>query len=241
MSYIVMSWNILAQEYVRREEYPQDEKTSPEWEDRLHIIHNIIVGIKPDILLLQEVTLDTFEEDFLPLFSYYDYVIHRKDKKRKNFIGNAILWRKDIIQLVKQESKTRSIHAKLNIDGKLLCISNVHFSAGVTRKEAERIKEVISCLGVWQGEDNVLVGGDYNDDFRNEEGITPLFDEFTGYKSKEYTCTSRGVPFNFDHILIRGKIASRRIAPLIDIIKTPVPNCIIPSDHIPIMSQITFN
>lgn len=227
-----MTWNLLADEFYR-------QKGKVQWADRLMIIiHSIIYKVKPDILLLQEVTLDTFETDFTVLSEFYLSHIHKRHKKRSSPIGNAILYTKDFT-LISSKTNTRSLHVKLKIADTTICISNVHLSAGVTTKQHERIKEITSCLAAWDTEDTVIIGGDFNDDFRDPQGIASLLSKFTPPISR-VTCTARNSSYNFDHILIKGKLVAEQLPMLIDIVKNPIPNAIIPSDHLPVINKISL-
>lgn len=245
MSFSVMTWNILSELYIRPEEYKhleEEKKVLLDWPNRLSNIIDIITKIKPDIVLLQEVTLSGFEEDFAILFEHYNYVIHKQNKNRTSPIGNAIIFNKHF-KLIEEKHKTKSIHVKLEItDNKIVCISNVHFISGLRRREIQRMAETSSCLTVWSNEANVIIAGDYNDNFTNEEGIKALFITngfINSGRLDKLTCVSRGIAINCDHILTKG-VDSREKELLFDISKHPIPNELIGSDHLPVMSIISF-
>src|SRR5579871_1447308 len=116
----VVSWNILAQQYLKIDEFKHLDEFHKgllsQWEVRRGFIISTLTKMKADIILLQEVTLASFEEDFKNMFNTYNYVIHINNKHRRNPIGNAILFRKDKFTLVESHSRTKAIHAKLAFD-----------------------------------------------------------------------------------------------------------------------------
>ncbi|GAG97288.1 unnamed protein product, partial [marine sediment metagenome] len=67
------TWNILAQRYWN--------DSVMKWSDRLSLILKKIISSDSDIICLQEIELDTSDEDFSPLFDIYDFVVHRRSKK----------------------------------------------------------------------------------------------------------------------------------------------------------------
>lgn len=183
-----LTWNILAQKYVNYNfphllSIPDEEKIKfLSWEQRISTIKNRILNFNADVILLQEVTLSEFENDFNFLFDNYDYVIHVQSKSKKgrnNFMGNVILWMKTKLSLVESFSRTKAIHAKLNWCDSNLCVSNVHFTGGLYTNGSIRAKEMRSCLSVWKNEANdyiIVIGGDFNDNFQDEteEGLKHL-------------------------------------------------------------------
>jgi len=93
-----ISYNILAQRYVR--DFPAVTNLEIlSWDYRLSLILKAIAVENADLILLQEVELETFEVDFASLFASYSFCRHVVDKNRKNPIGNVILWRNHLVPL----------------------------------------------------------------------------------------------------------------------------------------------
>jgi mRNA deadenylase 3'-5' endonuclease subunit Ccr4 len=117
MDFRVVTWNILAKQYFKTEDYKHLEEKDililADWDKRKDIILKFLKKLNVDIILLQEVTLDTFDVDFTDLFTEYAYIRHENNKHRRNPIGNVILFRKSIFTLIESHSRTKAIHAKL--------------------------------------------------------------------------------------------------------------------------------
>jgi endonuclease/exonuclease/phosphatase family metal-dependent hydrolase len=197
--------------------------------------------------------LATFEEDFVSFFPIYDYVVHMNNKHRRNPIGNAILYRKDMFTLVESHSRTKAIHAKLAVNqpaspvelaSKTICISNVHLTSRLRSGEPARMKEIVSATTLWsQEEKNVILAGDFNDNFSNPDGIVETIMN-AGYKIPTYTetdmsCCSVTMTFRPDHILSKGNLVLlEELIPTRSITDCPIPTLVYPSDHIPIVQNI---
>jgi len=220
---IVMSWNLCYQPYF---------EGTINWGTRLDIILHKIKEINPDILLLQEVDLKNVP-DFQPLTNY-QCVSHVVCKKRTNPMGNAILFRKEFV-LLNLTLKTRAVHVKLQIKDQVLHVCNVHLSAGLYRNEWTRLQEIQSCLKVIGSEHNVIVGGDFNDDFHNPLGLHFLLCQFQSLKEKQPTCLTGERYMRFDHLLHHFDYQELPLP-----IDMTIPNLIIPSDHLPLIHVIRF-
>jgi mRNA deadenylase 3'-5' endonuclease subunit Ccr4 len=253
MSFRVLSWNILAQQYLKVEEYKHLEEKEKDflliWPNRLKVILDILHKTKADIIFLQEVTLATFVEDFTPLFTNFNYIVHINNKHRRNTMGNAILFRKDMFTLIESHSRTKALHAKLSFSqskdniNAVICLSNVHLTARIRAGESARMKEIVSATSIWLEEDNVIIGGDFNEEFQNPLGIaTTLLQhgyKIPSYTEKDMSCCTATTVFRPDHILSKGNIIKvvelPMILPLLDF---PIPTLDIPSDHLPIIQDL---
>ena len=153
----VISYNILAQRYVR--DYPA--VTNPEillWDYRLALILKSIVAENPDIILLQEVELETFEKDFASSLAEYSVCRHIVNKNRKNPIGNVILWRN---HLVPQSQMTTS--CSVIVEFETFWVVNVHLKAQILRGEAQRQTQIRSVLKKLDHQKAGFIAGDFND------------------------------------------------------------------------------
>lgn len=247
-----MTWNVMSPLYIRTDEYVhlnEDEKKNLEWNIRLVRIIELIEDENPDVLLLQEITIETFHDDFEILFENYVHVVHQQTKRRDSPIGNVVFirrkWNATILDF---KFKTHALHVKLeHNEFGILFIANVHFSAGLKRKETDRLKEALSCLSVWSREELKngvsIVAGDFNDDFNNAVGIKSVFLKagFDNFCNKDkMTCIVKNLPFNFDHFLVKG-LSCVETTPTIDILRFPTPNVVFPSDHVPLVVMLQKN
>jgi len=204
------TWNILAQRFS-----PDDDFM--EWPERLELILKSIIQTDSDIICLQEVELETANEDFSRLFDKYDFSVHKKSKKRTSFIGNMTLWKKSMFALEVDKFNSTGVHVLLvHIESlKKLLLSNIHLKAGVSTQEGERINQINSTFKILsklreENKPNVIpsiVLGDFNDDLKEHRKLRPLIEE-NGYicKSPPYpTCyVAHGWKdkyWRFDHVI----------------------------------------
>ena len=164
-----MSWNILLQRWYERDK--KDQKDFMPWSTRLELILDKIKSFDCDIICLQEVELTTAKSDFEPLFDTYDYIVHQIHKKRTSFMGNMILYRKSMFDLVDVDLRAYAIHVTVlhKETMEIIWLSNVHLRAGYNNGEEQRILQFNSCLKVWKkNKYRGCICGDFNDDFNND-------------------------------------------------------------------------
>ncbi len=244
---MLVSWNILAQSTV-----PGELQEALAWEKRLPAILEYLLLLDADFICLQEVELNTFEDDFKDLITVYKFARHavcmKGKHKRTNTFGNVTMWKKGTADIITHTS--RNLHVDLHIaDGQDICIYNVHFPAKPGFEGyIEKRRHLMSCVGKWDTA-NVIVAGDFNDGlcFKTEDGkLTGLHTDFTclGFiiaedEMKKQTCKSfRGNIYNVDHVLSRAGITTSYIPQLLDVNLLPCPK--LPSDHLPILYKIVF-
>jgi hypothetical protein len=127
-----------------------------------------------------------------------------------------------------------------------MCISNLHLTARLIAGETSRMKEITNALSIWSSQKNAILAGDFNDDFRNVQGI--IVDIIKSgytipvYRDTDMSCCTSNMIFRPDHMLVKGgfkSIAEMIFAP--NIVYSFIPNLICPSDHTPIMQIIRIN
>ncbi len=236
---------------------------------RVQTIIQILKDINADIMLLQEIDLATFELDFAPLLKEYQYERHKINKKRTNLFGNVTLWKIGKLINSTLSSRCLHITLQLE-NGFEFIVTNVHFPAknGLDGYK-EKYTHLLSCVKIWKDFPNVIFGGDFNDSlcFKNEIGniiglgldIPNLGFSISTQELEKKTCKNmiNGNIYNLDHILIRGnlkinyldsKIVLNQILPGMERSSVEldgnevlrVPNSINPSDHIPVVYQVTI-
>jgi len=79
-----MNWNVLADLYATEAQYPYCEKWAISWHFRKHLIVKEIKSINADIITLQEVQKDHYDEWFEPHLAEHGYEGVYQSKKFKN-------------------------------------------------------------------------------------------------------------------------------------------------------------
>lgn len=245
MELIVCSWNLLAHSTVN------ESKVDLAWSVRLPQILKLLQNSNAGLLLLQEVELSTFEQDFAPLLNDYKYERHKIVMKgkhsRTNSFGNVTMWKVGTLQ--RSSLTSRCVHVALMFEsGTLVMISNVHFPAkNGLEGYLEKRTHLNSCVKTWGNQENIIFAGDLNDglDFRNAQGgglgedVKALGFVLTVQELGKRTCKSSrtGLCYNVDHVLCRGQeLKLTFIDHALDV--STIPNAIIPSDHLPIFYKL---
>lgn len=227
ISYLCMSWNIMHEKF---------NITTLNWSKRLSKIIDIIKN--NDLIFLQEVDLATYKKDFEILFSNYNYLSHEITKKRTNFMGNLILYRKELIKQFEYQTSCSLILILENI-----LFVNIHLKAGLvsgieTRKnQMESIFNYIQKIKPQNKFNSIIICGDFNTENTDNEFLQYFENNFQlMYKgTKTKTCLSNNHLFNFDHVLFQDcqiKYQKKKF----DIGEE---DC--PSDHSPIIFKVTIS
>ena len=203
-----LTWNIELQKFY--EKY-KESKDIIKWPKRLSVILEFLKNSKADIICLQEVDLEKAKDDFDELFSIYDYTVHEISKKRTNFYGNMILWKKSVFELVSHNFRSYSIdvvllHKKSN---KKLWITNVHLRAGLMSGEKTRVNQLESRLKDKKNKYNNIsacICGDFNDNFEEDALFKKVTDYDFKYIKGPMSCLVRGRYFSFDHAITSSDI-----------------------------------
>ena len=238
----ILSWNILAQEFVTRDKdkyYVDIPDFALNRDFRFQLIHNQIEKINADICCFQEVELKYVETDFSKWFTKYDYRYHQINKKRTNTIGNFVMWKRNYLHLV--EPETLSSCAVIT---NLVCVNldfnfvlcNVHLKAGLRSGEPTRINQIKSCVEKIRAV-TVCICGDFNDMLVTDSVLRKKIEsenfvvsgpQQTFYSYKE------NVFYSFDQICTRNlNVKANRIMDL-----RPIPSEIHPLDHFPLIFSI---
>lgn len=233
----VISYNILAQRYIK--EFPSVSDNSVlKWEYRLDLILNKLSVQNADIILLQEVELESFDKDFIKLFADYSFFRHVVDKKRNNPIGNVTLWKNNMIA-----EKKISTSCSLIVEFDKFFVVNIHLKAKILKGESQRQTQIRSVLKKLNNQKPGFVAGDFNDYLNTEclydvktEGL--VMAEISKYKLDVYSNPNSTYVYNkkfssdnywtFDHVI--SNIAIELRTEKKDNI--PFPNESEPSDHL---------
>lgn len=219
-----VSWNLLAQRY-----------TSMAWEARRQLIEAKIDELLPDIILFQEVTLETHQDDLSFLAKHYDFVIHQRCKKRTNFMGNMILWRRDAFTMLSTSQYYAEISCCLQsmVTRRQINVTNLHLKGGLHSGLKERKSQLSQLLArLDYTREHHIIGGDFNDDLLPNGILTLMLYKFEGVNEKCQSCWVNGRMWSFDYILTHGL---QRLSFTCQEIDNQIPNQEHPSDHLPVV------
>lgn len=255
----VVSYNILAQSYIKPQWYTRSQPETLTWEHRTNLLNKKLANLKADIMCLQEVEADIFEslEESLKKKSfsgiYYKKVNNKPD-------GCATFFRNDKLSLKNHHVLYYSDLAKGNInsghlalildfeiDGGVLSIANTHLKWD-NKPKAQHLgyKQMSELLNTSIKKDNDadawVICGDFNAQPHSfvikELRKHDLKDAYAN--QEQATCNPNGKAKRIDYIFHTSNLASRAVQlPIIDD-TTPLPSEVEPSDHLAIMASLIF-
>jgi mRNA deadenylase 3'-5' endonuclease subunit Ccr4 len=255
----LVSYNVLADSYIRPEWYPH---TPREWltpEVRHPALVEEIVSLDADIVALQEVerTVFTLLEERLTTLAYVGrYEPKGRDKPDgcalfvREAAGRVLTWQRvDFADAVGDKPVSGHVVQIATIDcgGHALGVANTHlkWAPRDTPRDmhlgARQLDELVAVCATHSC-DGWIVCGDLN--------CTPDSDVLACLPQAGFcdahagidtpTCNANREPRKLDHIFIAGALrASPSPIDAIDI-DTPLPSASYPSDHLPVMVQLNW-
>ncbi|CEM21147.1 unnamed protein product [Vitrella brassicaformis CCMP3155] len=181
----VLSQNLLADSYTRRNFnkngiYRWVPREYLAWDYRWRRLRELAVSSGADVLCLQEVDLDKYDDEIAPFFEDNGYVgiLQGNGKNRKRFpTANAVFYKPDRVEVLDVTSRSRAMLLALRLktagDGPLVLLANVHLE-GDPAKSKERfqqcrslIKQMHPLVGKLQptlseSEASIIITGDFN-------------------------------------------------------------------------------
>jgi len=241
----VISYNTLAQRYVDpyieiRYKYVTNT-TCLTWAYRKSLLMEQIDKINADIVCLQEVELETFEDDFLEFIDMmnYNYNRHTISKARSSPIGNITMWKKDKYVCGNFIQKSCALISTItdNETNECIIIANVHLRAGLYTHETDRKSQLLSILKLKPD----IICGDFNDDLKEVGLLYPIIikNDYS-ITSNQLTCSVYNEHnktinwFSFDNVIVKNQINKIIKVNKCNKIKQ-IPNKKHPSDHLPLI------
>ena len=169
----ILSWNILAQEFIEPKYYPMiKSKLLKKRADRILQIIRKIILYNPDVMLLQEVMKEEYKiikKVFSPKYfiseNYPIYWASEKDTNKLSESGNITLVKKKLSSQVKFTIHSKKLpfvmteflyrHSKINI-------INIHLDDQSNKNRLLQLKEILSKMS---NEIYVIIGGDFNEEY----------------------------------------------------------------------------
>ncbi len=177
----MLSWNILAQHLFDStgKWYTHVSPNDPivhNWDKRWIAIQNEIQSSKADIICLQEVEFDAFDDDILPALQSLGYdgmMQNAKSRKRGHGYGVATFWKSDRFQLRDVSHHSRTMLTTLedtdtydhdNCNNEVTAVLNCHLE-GAPKKSVVRVRQLQNSLKELKQRyvhHHVIICGDFN-------------------------------------------------------------------------------
>lgn len=199
----ILSWNILAEEYIKKIYYKEIPKNILfNRNNRIKSIISVIKKFNCDIITLQEVMLKEFNE-LKKIFSIEYNIIKGKNinwNGCKGYSGNVTFIKKgtEIMEVIDHDYGVTTIISK---NGKKIIVINIHLD---DKNQLKRTEEINSLKYLFS--DIVIIAGDFNEHFNRKE-LSKLYKSFKSFKSFEITNNSNTYylePMCIDNIIIKG-------------------------------------
>lgn len=199
----ILSWNILACEWIERKEYKGiDKKILFNREKRFIKVCEILKNLNAEIILLQEVMSEEYE---ILCCVFKDYIVSGLlqidwGEKMKRNSGNVTLLKRDKFKNgVLNEYMDYSVITKSIYKGKKLSIYNIHLSDTSLK---ERYKEINRIRSLSLKDELSIIGGDFNHEYRMNSTLYKI----EGYKVHNKKCYTYYLnrKMNIDNILSKG-------------------------------------
>lgn len=181
----IFSWNILAQHLFDSTEQwyqhvsPQDPVHK--WEQRWDAISKEIQNVQSDIICLQEVEFEAFEQDILPFMKgigYNGIMQNSKSRRKDHGYGVATFWKCNKFQLCHQSHHSRTMVTTLEDtsnyeendsdtdegEKEIIAIINCHLE-GKPNKSVTRVRQLQNSLHTLQtkfSHHHLIICGDFN-------------------------------------------------------------------------------
>lgn len=260
-SFVVATYNVLANAYIQRARYPRSPAMvlSPAW--RTPALVQAIARLEADILCLQEVEAETLAAVNARLRSCA-YVGRYARKRGVGPEGCAIFYREDLVSL---EDETVVVFAAdggvvdagniaqiviYRIFGHRLGIINTHLTwdpPGTARENQQGFRQITQLLRAYQEiattADGWIIAGDLN--------VTPGSDivaliEGTGFcfahseHAAMNTCSFNGEAKMIDYLFHSPQLAAQPADSVPIDARTVLPSAEQPSDHIPVVARFRW-
>lgn len=243
----LLSYNVLADAYIRREWCPHTPDEVLEPGARTAGLIERIAGFDADVIALQEVERPVFEALETALAGYRGRWLQKGDRRPD---GCATFTRAPLDRILELRYSDGTGHvaliAKVELDGRLLAIANTHarwsppetppaehhgvrqLGELVARREA--LPWVI-CGDLNAGPDSAAIAAVLNAGFRDAYADQP----------GAFTCNSNRAVKRIDFILATAELATVAIPPPVITAETPLPSSAEPSDHLPIAVDLAWS
>uniref|UniRef100_A0A6C0AF56 Endonuclease/exonuclease/phosphatase domain-containing protein n=1 Tax=viral metagenome TaxID=1070528 RepID=A0A6C0AF56_9ZZZZ len=198
-----------------------------------------------DLIFLQEIELfdiDKYKIDF-PDHDIFSHII---EKKRTNIIGNLILWKKNLFELIYTDKNSTGIFIVLKYNDNFIIFGNVHYHTGTCEKsylnrynQMKGSLKLLKKLSEKYKTNKILLVGDFNDELL-EGTITNTIIKETNFNISKIKETCHIYKNKIHKYMSLDKIISSEIKIKIQKIpeNRPIPDILESSDHFSICFEI---
>lgn len=173
----VLSWNILANEYIQKKYYPTVKEELFNREERFNLIIDNLEEINADIVLLQEVMKEEHNKIKNILKNKYyisplipiQWIGYAEGES-----GNITLIKKNKFNKIKYKTIDSFNYIKCVRKNMNIYIINVHLDDA---SQERREKQILKILNNIKNKDKVVIGGDCNEQYKKSSGIYKILED----------------------------------------------------------------
>ena len=173
----VLSWNILANEYIQKKYYPTVEDDLLIRKERFKLIVTKISKNNADILLLQEVMQAEYKnlKNLLKEKYYISPLIPIQWKGYKpGESGNVTLIKLSKFNKINFKTIDSFNYIKCQHRDKKIYIINIHLD---DVSQERRITQINNILDNFKNKDKIIIGGDCNEEYKKSSGIYKILED----------------------------------------------------------------
>lgn len=167
----ILSWNILANEWIDKKDYPMLREKLLERGDRFKKIIKHIIDICPDVMLLQEVMKSEYKY-FVEIFRNKYFVTPITTINwtgyPKGESGNVTMIRSDKIHDIKFYNIDSMNFVKCRKESDKILLINIHLD---DQSKDKRILQIKKILKITKSHKNVIIGGDFNEPYNKTKKL----------------------------------------------------------------------
>jgi endonuclease/exonuclease/phosphatase family metal-dependent hydrolase len=243
----LVSWNLLAPVFSHPKKYAWCAEEHLNWSYRQKLIVSELQQIDADIVCLQEIQSDHWDDFFEHFEDTYEGILQNVTKNHP--VTNAILVRKDKFHVLRRESRSRALILVLSScdnGNNPLYLANVHLQAGMDDDETRifQLKSLLKRLNTHssteqplpnQAQPPVVVVGDFN-----MLPTNPVYDWLSGANAEgEQNLVDTGTGLQLKHLKFPTTGKHTEMLPLTDVFKEQPPTLDTgdEDDEIPLIQQ----
>jgi mRNA deadenylase 3'-5' endonuclease subunit Ccr4 len=247
----ILSWNVLADAYIKDEHYPHSPPEILERGARRTLVADRLLALaeKVDVLCLQEIDMAQFALTEEKLITEAQTHVGRHFKKRGKGEGSAIFIRKTMIaESSEPEWKElvftdHSSHIALGVtftDVTIVCTHLKWEPDGIPKEEHRGRIQLAEVLDAWPSGSRIICG-DFNAEPSSDVvalAIERGFKDAYADLPDAFTCNTSAKKRRIDFILHTSEFHATPspLSPITD--DTAMPSEALPSDHLPIEAQL---
>jgi hypothetical protein len=229
----ILSWNILADEFIKKRYYPMipSDVLLNRTERQIHII-TILKHMDMDVMLLQEVMQGEYNA-LVQTFQKTHHLIKGKNIKwqgKQSSSGNVILLCKSLFKVKESIPLAFGVGVHCLYKNRPLLILNIHLDDVAKEK---RLEQINALLPYFSANEQIIVGGDFNEHYTTTSELYKTAGLKIMNKKPTYFIEKK---MCIDNILIKGIALKHQSAYVLDSYNGDVVKQFLTygSDHLPV-------